>query len=225
MKTLFNLFAMSVTLALAQLTGHAQFLILDLGNIVLQPEQGNQQVDLIIQNTDSNPLDNIFGLNFALQIADGASGPQVNGVSLYFGNSIFSSYSANQIDQGSTTRSVFYGIDAGGTPVSLPAQSSTLLARLTFDTTGVSGPSGPYAIAASDVGPIHSSTSYVLIGGSTRPIDTLLNGTITIVPEPTSSTLMASLASLVVAGFIRWKKGMMRFMDFAGTVHRFQEKS
>jgi hypothetical protein len=60
---------------------------INLGSVALQPNQAGQTVDFFIQNTGSSSLDNIFGLNFSMQVGDGTSGPQVQAVSLHDGNS------------------------------------------------------------------------------------------------------------------------------------------
>jgi hypothetical protein len=191
------------TFTLLQLPALGQMLQVDLGNISLQPNQSGQVRDLIIENTGPAAVENIFGLNFALQIGDGASGPQVDSISLSAGNSIFSSYAANQVDQGSNRRILFFGIDSGDATLTLPGSSSTLIARLTLDTTGLDAASGPWTISASGAGPLNSATEFVLSDGSSRPIDIFGGGTLAIVPEPSD---LAEVAGALMAGFAIWHK-------------------
>jgi hypothetical protein len=178
-------------------------IVIDVGNNSLQPNQIGQTVDLFVQNTSGTPTGNIFGLNFAMQIGDGTSGPKVTGVSLFAGNSIFASFSSNQQDQGSTFWKVFYGIDDGGSAVSLPASSTTLLARLTIDTTGLTQADGPWPLSLKNISPGNSATAYVLVGGAPLPVDTINDGTLTIVPEPHEYMLMAGLG---LAGFAAYRR-------------------
>jgi hypothetical protein len=179
--------------------------IIDVGNISLQPNQSGQTVDLSIQNTSASPTGNIFGLNFAMQIGNGTSGPQVTGVSLFAGNSIFASFSANQQNQGSDSWRVFYGIDSGGPALALPASSTTLLARLTIDTTGLTQSDGPWTLSLKNISPGNIATEYVLVSTAPLPIDTINDGTLTIVPEPHEYALMAGLGLAGFAGYRRWR--------------------
>jgi len=182
-------------------------LVLDWGSSALQPNQSGQVRDFMIQNIGGALVENIFGLNFAMQVGDGTSGPRVDSVNLYAGDSIFASYQVNQVNQGSSPWILFFGIDSGGVPVSMAGTSSTLLARVTFDTTGLSSGSGPWTVSGNDVGPLGSATGYVLVGGESRQIDAFVNGTLTVVPEPAESGIAAGL--LVVA-FVAWKKLRLR---------------
>ena len=126
-------------------------LTIDVGAVQLQPDMANQSLDFFIQNNSSSPVGSIFGLNFRAQVDGGAAGPKImpdpTGIQLYAGTSLFDSFTANQVDQGSDSWTVFYGIDTGGNGVSVPASSSTLLARITFDTTGLHPGDGPWTLS------------------------------------------------------------------------------
>ncbi len=167
--------------------------------ITLQPSQSGQVVDISIRN-DSTPLANIYGLNFMAQVGDGASGPKITDVKLNYGDSIFKSFIS--IDQGSSSWQVFYGISVYPSPtVSIPS-GSTLLARLTFDTTGLSG-SGPWPIVFNNI--LGESTKYVLgdLDNTPLAIDNFVSGQIiTAVPEPASFALATGLL-LLSLGVVR----------------------
>jgi hypothetical protein len=200
----------AAALSLAQFSASGQLLYLDMGAVELQPNQGGQVHDFYIQNLDSTPLGNIQGLNFYMQVGDGSSGPRVESLSLYDGNSIFSSFSENQANQGSTYWKIFYGIDS--TSLTLPALSSTLLARVTFDTTGIGSGSGPWTISPSvDFEGTQYNTEYVLSGGTMfREIDMVNAGTLTVVPEPSAYGIVAGVMLIGAGGIRQWQKRTLK---------------
>ena len=119
-------------------------------------------------------------------------------VSLFAGNSIFADFSANQVNQGSSPRLAFFGIDTGGPPVSLAPSSTTLLGRFTFDTSGLNLNEGPWNLSLSNVGPSGTDTEYVLVGGQPKSVDTIINGSLALVPEP-EQALMTTVLLLGMA--------------------------
>ena len=134
-----------------------------------------------------------------MQIGDGSSGPRIQSVSLSAGTSIFSGNVASEGNLGGTPWTVYYALEAN-TPVSLAASSpATLLAQVTFDTTGI-GSGGPWPVSLKDIqiqGTPFSS-EYVLGAGGPHTIDAVINSSITVVPEPRQ---MAGVAGLLLGLF------------------------
>jgi hypothetical protein len=151
-----------------------------LGALTLAPEQEGQTVDLVVRNSGADPVNGLFGLNFALQVGDGTAGPKITSVNLAVPGSIFAGYAVNQVDQGSNPWIAFYGIDTAGRAASLPPTSSTVLARVTFDTRGLGPAVGLWSLSIRDVGPFHGATEYVLTSGATQRLDQVRDGQLTL---------------------------------------------
>ena len=200
MRTFLCNIAALAALSLTQLPSSAQFIQVTVGAIELQANQSGQVVDLFVENTNPTALTSLGGLNFALQIGDGTSGPVIEGINLGAGSSVFAG--GTQTDQGSDSWHAFFGIDVG-TPVSLPASSSTLLARVTFSTVGLSASSQSWALSLNNVGgndPVLNATHYVTEpGNNSRTLDSIVNGTLTVVPEPAAYATAMGLLALGLA--------------------------
>jgi hypothetical protein len=182
-------------------------LVINPGPINLQPNQGGQVIDVTIQNTDLvNPVNSLLGLNFAAQVGDGLAGPAITDVKLYAGNSVFSAYADSQKDQGSTSWLKFFGIDDGGAAVSIPANSTTVFAQLTFDTTGIGAGQGPWTLTFNNVGSTHFDSHYVLTDTTIRSINTFAAGQSAVVPEPAAC---GGAIALLLSGFVlvrQWRR-------------------
>jgi hypothetical protein len=200
MKTLLSSVLVTVTLGLAPQAVAQITLTANLNNITLEPNLKDQVRDITIQNTGTASLDNILGMDFVMQIGNGSTGPKIQSVSLSAGNSIFAGNVSGEALVDSTSWTVFYEVDATST-LSLPASGpATLLARVTFDTTGLL-PNTQWTASLKDVSVAGTpySTSYLFGTGSPRPLDTVLNGTISVVPEPVHFATVSGLSLLGLA--------------------------
>jgi hypothetical protein len=213
MKTLLNSVLAAAVLGLAQQAAAQVILTADLNNITLEPGLGGQVRDITIQNTGSTSLDNILGLDFVMQIGDGSAGPKIQSVSLSAGNSIFAGNVSGEGLVDHTDWTVFYTVDATSA-VPLPASGpATLLARVTFDTTGVT-PNTQWTASLKDVTVSGTpySTQYNFSADSPRALDNVLNGTITVVPEVPQFAIVAGvgLLALALGRRIRLARGVPR---------------
>jgi len=161
---------------------------------VLERNQAGQTVQVMVSGAEA-----IAGMTLAVQVADGGpgsvtqgliDGPDITAIDLLAG-SIFGANNEGVDDPGSypqfALRSVTTHPDS---TISLTGQPS-LLATLTLSTVGV-GP-GTYALLLGGVpAALGSSEFYDTTGETITP--TIVNGTLTIVPEP-STLLLAGLAA------------------------------
>lgn len=157
------------------------------GTFYLQPNQAAQQIEIYVSGGDL-----VQGLEFNMKIADGLSGPLIEGVDILTGT-IFAS-SNKGIFPGSylMPRTAYQGTTAIDTlDIGYGAgkvKAAGLLATLTLDTTGLF--TGQYALSFSN---IEGNTTFADI-----PAD-ITNGLI-VVPEP------ASLAAILIGGVMLAKR-------------------
>jgi hypothetical protein len=204
MKRLLTSITAAAALLFPQLSGSAQMLILDLGNVQLLPNESGQAHDFFVQNI-GDPV-SVDGLQFVLRVGDGTSGPKIQDVSLFAGNSVFSAAAANQERlAGSDFWTVAYSIDSAA--VTIPASSQTLMARVTFDTSGIGVGSGPWVLSPSvdlDV----DFTLSTFYSGASSPEISLASGSLTVVPEPATYGIATGLLLIGAAGFRKWKASL-----------------
>jgi hypothetical protein len=168
--------------------------------ITLQPSQSGQVVDISIRNDSASAVANVLGLNFGAQVGGGTSGPKITNVKLDATGSIFAAYGQNFQYVFDNSWRVFYNIDTGGGSVAIPT-GTTLLAQLTFDTTGLSS-SGPWPLVFND-NSVPWSVDFTLVDTSSLAIDNIVSGQIiTAVPEPASFALATGLL-LLSLGVVR----------------------
>lgn len=175
-------------------------LSVDVGSNPLVGNTGGQTVALRLLNTGSDPLQ-ANGLTFQLTLVGGGSpsGPSITAVDLVTGTPWASAGSPSIAPGGSTSpafwdlRYVFFSGSA-----TIGANSDTLLATVTFDTTGFT--SGTWSLGL-------DGTKYNQVGTSIEFFPALNNGEITInaVPEPVHMALpiFGGLAVLI-GGVRRW---------------------
>ena len=210
MSNSLRVLATIAALHVVQLSSSGQFIQVNVGNVPLQPNQSGQIVDFSVENTSPTALGSVFGLNFLMQVGDGTAGPVIQEVSLFSGDSIFATFSGNQSVAGGSW-AISAGIDtgSGSTVISLPGSSSTLLARVKFDTTGLGLGSGPWTLNFNNVGPSHLATAYAQeIGGtpSSRAFDSIINGSISIVPEPAAYSVVMGMFAVGLVAYRRFRK-------------------
>ena len=197
----------SIAFLSAGLSLQAQ-LTIQLPDLVLQPDSANQDFTFSVQNTSVSDVF-VTGVQLELIVADGGPGvggsiigPAIQEVSVTASGTLFSgnntgdrghgAYPGNEVFQRLTSTS-------SGT-VTISAEASPTLATITFDTTGVAPGEYQWSAASSPNGPsFFTDTS---TGGVLNP--TLIDGTLTVVPEPQQYALAVSLGLLVAAFGRRW---------------------
>jgi hypothetical protein len=160
-------------------------------SVTLERNQAGQLLPIVIQGTED-----IAGMSFAVQIADGGpgpitqgliDGPDITSVDLLTG-AIFGSNNQGVDDPGSypqfAQRSL---ITNPNTTITLTGQPA-VLATLTLSTVGVAP--GTYAVILGSIPPALASTEFYNAAGDPI-IPTIVNGSVTIVPEPSSMVLGA----------------------------------
>jgi hypothetical protein len=162
--------------------------VITLGTYYLQENKPNQTITINIAGGAQ-----ISGMNFNLQIGDGGPaaggtpGPVFTGLDLVDGT-VFQSDHADPLDLGSIPQALTWDIVTAKDGDFVNANG--LLATVTVDTTGFSrGQTFPFSIASTRNG----GTNFIYDGVTPVPTS-LADGTIVIVPEPSSFML------LVVAG-------------------------
>jgi hypothetical protein len=163
---------------------------IEVGDHLLLPDRPNQPVtidvgggvpvqalDINVQVADGGPVAGgmIVGPGFTADILSGT----------IFAPNFVNYFNHNQ-DLHDGNQYMWYSLTTNGGTV----ETSGLLVTLTFDTTGFTGGSWPLIMT----GTIHGSTNFGSIGAS------IINGSISIVPEPAS----AALATLGFAGLAAW---------------------
>ncbi len=168
--------------------------VITLGTYYLQENTPNQKITINVSGGAP-----ISGMNFNLQIGDGGPaaggtpGPVFTGLDLVDGT-IFQSDHANPLDLGSIPQDLTWDIVTAQDGDYVDADG--LLATVTVDTTGFSrGQTFPFSIASTRNG----ATNFVYDGVTPVPTS-LTDGTIIIVPEP-STQMLLSAAGLV---FCSW---------------------
>ena len=157
--------------------------IINVGSHDLQENASGQIVYLNVTGTDQ-----VTAFNLKAQIGDG-TGPNAEPVfeSIAFGGGMWDAH-ANTVTGGpiSGAGQFAQASVAFNTSVSVPADG--LLLTLTIDTTGFfDGDSFDLLLKGTDIG---SDSDFVVIGGGTLAPG-ITNGTINIVPEPTSMALLS----------------------------------
>jgi len=175
------LVALAVTCVLSAAVSAAP--IINVGSHDLMENTSGETIQLYVTGTDQ-----VTAFNLKAQIGDG-TGPNAEPVfeSIAFGGGMWDAYAytvtggpisgAEQFAQASV---------AFNTTVSVPADG--LLLTLTIDTTGFfDGDSFDLLLKGTEIG---SDSDFVVIGGGTLAPD-ITNGTINVVPEPASMSLLA----------------------------------
>jgi len=178
----------------------------DVGNIPLLGNTANQTVELRLLNTGSDPLQ-VNGLTFQLNLVNGGGvlGPSITAVDLLTGTPLAGAGAASIAPGGSTSpafwdlRYVFFSGSA-----TLAANSDTLLATVTFNTTGFANDSWALSLGG---------TFYNQFGTGLEFFPNFVDGQINVsaVPEPVQLALpiFGGLAVLV-GGARRWHRRQAR---------------
>lgn len=135
----------------------------------------------------------VAGMNIAIQIGDGSSGPVIKSVNLD-SDTIFDGNNTGSTNQGSLDRQAFWGITtaAGSIPI-----TDGLIATIEVDAAGLT--EGSFALTLSSV--LGAPTE--LLDTSASPIGLMVvDGQINIVPEPGTTGILG----LAIAGFIAFSR-------------------
>jgi hypothetical protein len=189
-------FFIVVASALALVAGTARAaMVINVGQIPLFPDRAGQSFAVYLV---SDALDSTQGLVFNAQLGDG--GPDVGGVDITplvtadaVGPGTLFEFNHNPQFDGSVPPSfVNLGFAAMAGTVSIPVGPS-VLAILTFDTTGF-GPGYTTTLKLKDT--VNGDTAVL----STEGPLTIHNGSITVIPEPST----AALGALGLIGLVAW---------------------
>jgi hypothetical protein len=157
--------------------------MIEVGNVVLQPGISGQQVMFF---ATGNEL--VDGLEFDIQVGDGGSdvggtdvGPIITAIDLITGTP-FEGNSPTQVDVVTFDRARQSTVDV---PADVALSANTKVATVTFDTTGVA--TGSYDLLLSGVAGAFDTTYF---DGGTEVTTVVVNGQITVVPEPSAILLL-----------------------------------
>ena len=185
----------------------AQQFIIDLPDLLLQPNTPGQSFDLYVQNDDvAFP---VTGIRVELMVADGGTeaggtvqGPAISNVDVTSGTAFASPNNNGPGGQGSVVPQLFERstLTPSGT-VNIPSGSSKF-ATVTFDTTGF-GPGTEVSYTVNTGPERNGPTVYHTQFGDYQP--TLINGTLTVVPEPSQYAVISGVACLLGAVVYRRK--------------------
>jgi len=142
-------------------------LLIDASDHRIVADRAGQEIEILVAGGGD-----VAGLDLALQMADGTSGPLVTDVDLETGT-IFANNNSGQTDNGSTDRRKFFSITTSSGTVT----AEGLLATLTLDTTGITE-EGEYTFTLTDV--LGSDTQLLDAAAASLPV-TFRGGTLEVV--------------------------------------------
>ncbi|NJL30124.1 MAG: hypothetical protein HC898_00015 [Phycisphaerales bacterium] len=188
----FCLSLLMVTLADAQPIIHGPSSATGLGNYNLLPDKPGQTISILVKGGQA-----VQGLNFNIQIADGGPaaggsilGPSITAVDILTGTIFAANNTGNPQGNGILVPQVaFYST----TTASGSVAAQGLLASVTLDTTGFFA--GTFDLILSNT--INSSTNFASMNPALSP--TIIDGSITLVPEPMSLMIVIG-AGLMMQG-------------------------
>ncbi len=174
---------MVVILSIAAHTGHAAMIVVGDHEVAAG---GQALIPVMIQRQDGDP--DLAGVQLAIQISDGTSGPTIGVVDLITGT-IFATNHTGSRDKGSLSRQAFWETTTATGAVQIP--SAGVLATIEIDTSGLT--SGTFDLTLTSV----MGTSTVLLDALANTVvpnqGQEIHGSVTIVPEPTSVWVWAGL--------------------------------
>jgi len=188
-------------------------MIIDLPDLVLQPNQANQTFTITVQNTGTSVQ--LTGVQFELitgngDVSIGGSGgaPAFQAVSLLASGSLFAANNTGDRGAGNFGgyRQLFERLTTTSSGTVTLANGTFDLATVTFDTTGI----GPdvYSWSAEHSPNGASFFTDTSSGGVVNP--TFFDGTLTVVPEPVNVALGVFAGVAGLFGFVRFAVRKMR---------------
>lgn len=192
-------------------------LIVDLGDIELSRNTAGQIVFVDVWNNDPSAV-SVAGLNFNFQVADSGpddlsdgsgwgviDGPNITGVDIITGTP-FEGNSSPVTAGLEGHQAVMYSVTTDHDTVTIPGNGTVRLATLTFDTTGFTlWGTWSIMLAVDDPGVFHIDTDFVNSIGDSLLVDAP-SGTLSVVPEPVTSSVFAGCALLGLVGYRRWQR-------------------
>lgn len=179
-----------------------------LGLIELLPNQSGQWVDLKVSNPGTGALE-LLGVNLHLQVADSGpaseggfgtiNGPNITAVDLVTGTLFASNNRGGTASAPASAQAGLWTVVTDSGSVLLPGGATVTLARVQFDTIGVSPDRAYPLILALDVPSegISAASTFVGVGGALTTIQYSV-GTV-VVPEPAWTTVGVGLGLGAVA--------------------------
>jgi hypothetical protein len=173
-------------------------LFIDVGNILVEPNRSDQEIQIRIRNTGPDPVA-VAGLNFVVQVNDGVGaipGPAITGIDLVTGTPFLGNNTGqfNHPDDLPQFASATVTINLGGSPVVYPVDEDVLLATLTIDTTGFGAGSWQLRLGDTMVDPTF------FYDPDAEPVFATINdGTLTAVPEPAFAATTLAIGALAFA--------------------------
>lgn len=190
-------------ITLCCLTAAQAQLVVNVGDRLLPPNT-TTTLDLTVQNPSAAAVE-IGGLNFNLELE--STGPAVQNVDLkngtIFDSTDFASQSNLDTLDPDHQRAVTIVLltDPGATPFTLDPGASEIFAKVAISTAGFSS-GGPWSMNLEDT--FNLATTFLDSGGN--PITaTITDGTLTVVPEPNASLVVAGLLLGAAAFARRWR--------------------
>jgi len=188
--------------------------IIDLPELFLQPHMANQAFDVFIQN-EGGPVE-VTGIGFNIQVADGGpeAGGLIDGPAIMLVDVITGTIFESNNNGVSGTGSILPQVYERGTMTVRPAPGENesvvvigtgrwKIARVTLDTTGFD--SGTYALTLNT---LNSPTKFTMPDADDM-IPILIEGSVTVVPEPGGWALGTGMMLLGYAG-VRAARGHRR---------------
>ncbi len=148
-------------------------------------------IDVSITNDSGTPID-FFGVTFIVKIGDGLSGPTIQDINLDGTGLLFDTGSQSTVAGGNNWTQGRTAFDANN--VTLAGSSTTTLAKITLDTTGVTG---SFAVSFQQPNLLNQTTVFA---GNSLPTITLNDGMITVVPEPVTYVFSGGLCLALAVG-------------------------
>ena len=182
----------------------AEFIYIDLPEVIMLPNQPNQTFDVYLGDFEGTFLVN--GIGFNIQVADGGPevpggsirGPAITAVDLFTGTVFASPHNNGNSGSGQIVPQVYErGTMTEWTPQGLATvslQSGFKVATVTLDTTGVN--SGLFVLTLNT---LNGPTKYTTLGLDLHLA--LFDGSVSIMPEPVLSGLVMGTALGAFAGF------------------------
>lgn len=193
-------------------------LAITVGNHFLRPNEANQVISLYVDNTSGSDVP-VTGLNVFVQVADtgpaseggigSIDGPDITGLDIIT-DTIFGTVGNTGNDtllwpsSGAAQQFARVDTETSGGAVNIGANTRTLLASVTVDTTGFSavGTSWDFLLGTT----LDGSTYYTGVPSSVQIFPTITEGALTIVPEPAAYSVGFGGLMLGMALFRRFNK-------------------
>ncbi len=175
--------------------------VINVGSQTLPANTSSATLSFTIASGSSS---SVSGLNFNIQVGDGTVGPPITGIQLITGTPFANLASTQQPNgpQPSGNHAAFWNVTTPGSPpATISVGPGDKVATVTFDTTGFN--SGSWQLFLGNTA--NGATTYLDSNGD--PIATqITDGTLTIVPEPSTYAAVAGVGCLAFGMLLRRKR-------------------